>query len=89
MRNAKISSGINNVEEVALAFGMEAWQLLHPEFTAVDVRAASQPGGTADEFDSASKELLELFRRLDARDRCLLLADAKKYLEAPPSGRAP
>lgn len=84
MRNGEISAGINNVEEVARAFGLEAWQLLVPAYTAVDAAAASQSSGPTRALENATKELLELFHRLDDRDRSLLLADAKKYLDLPP-----
>lgn len=88
MRNAEISAGINNVEAVAHALGLEAWQLLIPDYPAVDGQASSQPKGAGDELDTDSRELVGLFMRLDARDRSLLLADAKKYLDTPPSGRS-
>lgn len=84
IRNAEISAGIANVEAIARAFNMAAWQLL------VSENDASVPRGTEDrnanagvQVDEASAELLCLFLRLDERDRSLLLADARKYLVTP------
>ncbi|KWU18074.1 hypothetical protein AS148_14480 [Achromobacter xylosoxidans] len=84
MRNAEISAGIDNVEEVARAFGLEAWQFLIPDVSAMHKPrlAGSTPaeaGPTS--LTTAESELLALFNQLDDVYRALLLADAKKYLQ--------
>lgn len=85
MRNAEISAGIDNVEEVARAFGLEAWQFLIPDVSAVHKPRLAGSSTTADpglaSLSAADSELLALFNQLDDVYRALLLADAKKYLQ--------
>ncbi|GAB1840360.1 hypothetical protein MyNCGM152_11060 [Achromobacter xylosoxidans] len=84
MRNAEISAGIDNVEEVARAFGLEAWQFLIPDVSTVHKPrlAGSTPAeGGPTSLTTAESELLALFNQLDDVYRALLLADAKKYLQ--------
>lgn len=84
IRNAEISAGIGNIEEVARAFGLEAWQFLIPDVSTAhkprlagsSVAEGSTPSTTPQEAD-----LLALFNQLDDTYRALLLADAKKYLQ--------
>ncbi|MEB6663810.1 hypothetical protein [Achromobacter ruhlandii] len=84
MRNAEISAGIDNVEEVARAFGLEAWQFLVPDVSPAHkprlVGSAQSESGSAS-LTSGESELLALFNQLDDVYRALLLADAKKYLQ--------
>ncbi|OFU79621.1 hypothetical protein HMPREF3137_08745 [Achromobacter xylosoxidans] len=84
MRNAEISAGIDNVEEVARAFGLEAWQFLIPDVSTEHKPrlAGSTPlEGGPTSLTTAESELLTLFNQLDDVYRALLLADAKKYLQ--------
>lgn len=90
MRNAEISAGIDNVEEVARAFGLEAWQFLIPDVSAVHkprLAGGSSTDAGATLLSPPESELLHLFSQLDDVYRSLLLADAKKYLQAqqPPA----
>lgn len=82
IRNAETNSGIGNIEEVASAFGLEAWQLLIPHVSlAQKPRLQSEGAAHAPRLTPADLELLSLFHQLDATYRALLLADAKKYLQ--------
>jgi hypothetical protein len=84
MRNAEISAGVDNVEEVARAFGLEAWQFLIPDVsTEQKPRLLGTPPaeGTVTSLTAADIELLTLFHQLDDTYRALLVADAKKYLQ--------
>lgn len=83
MRNAESSAGIGNIEQIARAFGLEAWQFLIPDVSTTNKpRLASNAPIVSDPAPSpAAAELLELFNQLDDTYRSLLLADAKKYLQ--------
>lgn len=86
MRNAEISAGIDNVEEVARAFGLEAWQFLIPDVSTVHkprlIENSAMADGGVTALGPADSELLTLFNQLDDVYRGLLLADARKYLQA-------
>lgn len=84
IRNAESSAGIGNIEEIARAFGLDAWQFLIPDVSTTDKprlagSAAPLSGASTNAPDA---ELLALFHQLDDTYRALLLADAKKYLQA-------
>lgn len=83
MRNAESSAGIGNIEQIARAFGLEAWQLLIPDVSTANKPrlAGTAPVSNAPSPSAADAELLELFHQLDDTYRALLLADAKKYLQ--------
>ncbi|MGE8452644.1 MAG: hypothetical protein ACN6OP_18895 [Pseudomonadales bacterium] len=82
MRNAESSAGIGNIEQVARAFGLEAWQLLIPDVSTTNKPrlAGTAPAANTQSPSPAAAELLDLFNQLDDTYRSLLLADAKKYL---------
>ncbi|WP_287814385.1 hypothetical protein [Achromobacter sp.] len=84
MRNAEISAGIDNVEEVARAFGLEAWQFLIPDVSTDHkprIASGAPTEGGSSSLTVAESELLTLFNQLDDVYRALLMADAKKYLQ--------
>lgn len=83
MRNAESSAGIGNIEQIARAFGLEAWQFLIPDVSTTNKPrlAGLAPASNAPSPSPADIELLELFHQLDDTYRALLLADAKKYLQ--------
>lgn len=83
IRNVEISAGIGNIEEVARAFGLEAWQFLIPDVSTTNKPRLAGSSAAANSVTSsaADAELLELFHQLDDTYRALLLADAKKYLQ--------
>lgn len=84
IRNAEISAGIANIEEIARAFGLEAWQFLIQDVSTTNkpMLVASAPAEQPVTAPSAADaELLTMFHQLDDTYRSLLLADAKKYLQ--------
>lgn len=83
IRNAENSSGIGNIEEVAKAFGLDAWQMLIAGVS-IDQRpsiSGDAPQPAHGSLSSAQEELLTLFAQLEPTYQALLIADAKKYLQ--------
>jgi len=83
IRNAESSAGIGNIEEIARAFGLDAWQFLIPDVSTTDKPrlAGSAALANSASLSAADTELLALFHQLDDTYKALLLADAKKYLQ--------
>ena len=85
IRNAESSAGIGNIEEIARAFGLDAWQFLIPDVSTDNkprLAGSAAPSNTASPSPSAAEaELLNLFHQLDDTYKALLLADAKKYMQ--------
>jgi len=83
IRNAESSAGIGNIEEIARAFGLDAWQFLIPDVSTHNkprLAGSAAPANTAVP-SAADAELLALFHQLDDTYKALLLADAKKYMQ--------
>lgn len=71
---------IDKLDGIAKTFGLEVWQLLVPGLDINNPPKLESTDGPTVSLSSEEKRLLNAFRKLSAKERAYLLADAKKYL---------
>ena len=76
IRKGETSAGIENLEAIAHAYGLEPWQLLVAGFD-----PNNPPKLRGDGLDSRTREMAGLFERLDDGQKDLMLSTLREMLK--------